>query len=83
MYSIFRNRKNTYTVEAIFTNNQHRNKGSAKRLLKNLSFFGDLYFDTYTEPLIHLLNNIKAIKEDVIKGKSSTQFILRINNDIS
>ena len=83
VYSYFSNRPYTYAVEAIYTEDKKRNKGSAKELLRSLSFFGDLYFDTYTDELINILNCIGAKKEEVFKNKGSSQFILEIDNKIS
>ncbi|MGK0256095.1 MAG: hypothetical protein ACI81I_000704 [Arcobacteraceae bacterium] len=83
IFSPFTRRPFTYQVDAIYTNTEQRNRGSAKKLLKNLSFFGDLYFDTIEDPLIHLLEDIGAYKEKVLGEKGSTQLILEVNNEES
>ncbi|WP_457750195.1 hypothetical protein [Sulfurimonas sp.] len=72
-----------YAVSAIYTNENKRKQGSAKRLLSNLDFFGSLYFDTKTEELITLLKSIGAFEEEVFKNKDSTQLILDINKNPS
>ena len=83
LFGRFSQRPFTYVVYAIYTTEENRNKGSAKKLLKNLSFFGDLYFNTYEEPLIHLLEGMGAYQENVLGEKESTQLILEVNNEES
>lgn len=73
-YALYR-----YAVCAIYTDEENRNQGSAKKLLSSLDFFGSLYFDTDTPELISLLKSIGASEENVINNKPSSQFILDIN----
>ena len=76
IYSEFDKRPNTYAVDAIYTKDKMRNRGSAKKLLSSLPSFGSLYFDTYSDVLIYLLKSIGGYEEDVFKNKPSKQFIL-------
>lgn len=76
IYTDFLYREETYAVVAIFTDETMRNSGSAKNILENLPSLGALYFDTYSEPLIHLLRKVGAFEEEVFLGKPSKQFIL-------
>lgn len=68
-----------YGVNAIYTDDENRNQGSARQLLKSLDFFGSLYFPTYSPELIGLLKSLGAKEENIIENKLESQFILHIN----
>ena len=76
IYTDFSHRDETYAVVAIYTDEKMRSLGSAKNILENLPSLGTLYFDTYSEPLIHLLKKVGGYEEEVFSGKPSKQFIL-------
>ncbi len=78
IYSVFPKRTCTYGVEVIFTDDKHRNKGSAKQLLKSLDFKASLYFDTYEDSLIHLVKELGGFEEPQFENKKSTELILNI-----
>ena len=71
--------RHIYGVNAIYTDKDSRNQGSARRLLESLDFFGSLYFSTYTPALIELLKSLEAKEEDIIENKPESQFILDIS----
>jgi len=78
IFQPFFDRKDTYAVSAIYTKQEDRNKGSAKKLLTNLNFSASLYFDTYNLQLINILKSLGAYEETIFKNKDSTQLILEI-----
>ena len=77
-YSTFLERENTFCVNCIYTKPSKRNNNSCKNLLKSLKFNSSLYFDTYSESLVKVVNDLGGFEEEILKGKLSTQLILNV-----